>query len=128
MVATDLTPELVKAGESLLRELDAENGNVDSALWFYFPEDGNWKLLLSFRDLEREGPKAAYARIQKALSKLEEGKAPALADVGITKPNTPLIGLLKTAVKTGPGISGIRFTNNVINGQLIRDAHIYRLT
>jgi hypothetical protein len=128
MVATDLTPDLVQAGESLLKELDSENAKVNSALWYYFPDDGNWKLLLSFGDAGKEGPRAAYARIQKALSKLGEGKGPALADIGITKPDAPLLELLKTAIRTGSGVSGVRFTNNVINGQLIRDAHIYRLT
>ena len=50
-----------------------------------------------------------------------------LDDIAVSKPKNPLLKLLKIAIKTGPAISGIRFTNNVINGQLIKDAHIYRL-
>ncbi len=119
---------MMKGGENLLRELDAASVNVDSALWFYFPEEGIWKLLLSFPDVEKKGPKAAYARVQKALSKLGEGPAPPLDDVALAKPNSPLLRLLKVAIRTGPGISGIRFSNNVVDGQLIPDAYIYRLT
>jgi hypothetical protein len=130
MVVTDLKPEMVQAGENLLRELDAEQADVDSAFWYLFPDEGYWKLLVSFRDVEKEGPRVKYERIQKALSRIQQQGAPgpALADIGITKPQSPLVTLLKGAVRTGPGISGIRFSNNVINGQLIRDAHIYRLT
>ncbi len=128
MVAIAFTPELVEKGKNLLEELDASNVKVDSALWFYFSEQGFWKLMLSIPDVKKEGPKAGYEKIQKALSKLGAGQAPALDDVVVAKPDAPLLRLLKIAVRTGPGISGIRFTNNVINGQLIPDAYIYRLT
>lgn len=127
MVVDTLSPDLVKGGENLLRELDDANANVRAAVWFYFPEEGLWKLLLSFPNLEKEGPKAAYARVQRALTKLGEKQAPHLDDVAVAKPNAPLLQLLKTTIRTGPGISGIRFSNNVINGQLVPDAYIYRL-
>jgi hypothetical protein len=38
-----------------------------------------------------------------------------------------MITLLRVALRTGPGIGGIRFSSNVINGTLIEDAYIYRL-
>ena len=41
-------------------------------------------------------------------------------------PDAPVVALLRTAIRTGPGISGIRFKNNVIDGTLIEDAYIYR--
>jgi hypothetical protein len=128
MVANILTEELINGGKNLLQELDASGIKVNAALWFYFPEEGFWKLMLSFPNVEKEGPKAAYVRVQKALFKLKGTQAPALDDITIARPNAPLVQLLKIAIRTGPGISGIRFSNNVINGQLIPDAYIYRLT
>ena len=127
MVVDTLSPDLVKGGENLLRELDAANADVRAAVWLYFPEEGFWKLLLSFPNVEKQGPKATYARVQKALKKLGGKQAPHLDDVAVTRPNAPILQLLGTAIRTGPGISGIRFSNSVINGQLIPDAHIYRL-
>jgi hypothetical protein len=44
------------------------------------------------------------------------------------KDNDPLVLLLRKAIVTGPGISGIRFTSNSVNGTFIDDAYIYRLT
>jgi hypothetical protein len=37
----------------------------------------------------------------------------------------PLIQTIATMVNTGPGISGIRFSDNTINGIRISDAYIY---
>jgi len=127
MVANTLTEQLVNEGKYLIEELDASGINVDGALWFYFPEEGFWKLMLSFPDVEKIGPKLSYVKVQKALSKLKEKGNLSLDDVALAKPNAPLMHLLKIAVRTGSGISGIRFSNNVINGQLIADAYIYRL-
>jgi hypothetical protein len=39
-----------------------------------------------------------------------------------------MVASLRSAVRTRPGIDGIRVTNNVINGLVIEDAYIYRLT
>ena len=127
MVANTLTEQLINGGKNLIEELDASGIKVDGALWFYFPEEGFWKLMLSFPNIEKQGPKSSYAKVQKAISKLKEKDSLSLDDVALAKPNAPLMHLLKIAVHTGPGINGIRFSNNVINGQLIADAYIYRL-
>lgn len=128
MVASTLTDQLINGGKILIEELDASGIKAGSALWFYFPEEGFWKLMLSFPDIEKEGPKYFYTKVQRALSKLKEKDNLSLDDVALAKPNAPLMNLLKLAIRTGPGVSGIRFSNNVINGQLISDAYIYRLT
>jgi hypothetical protein len=127
MVANTLTDQLINEGKNLIEVLDASGIKVDGALWFYFPDEGFWKLMLSFPNIKKEGPKSSYVKVQKALSKLKEKASLALDDVALMKLNAPLMHLLKIAVRTGPGISGIRFSNNVINGQLIADAYIYRL-
>jgi len=51
-----------------------------------------------------------------------------LKDIAVIDSNDPLIKLLRVAIKTGGGISGIRFTKNVINGTPIEDAYIYRIS
>ena len=127
MVVSTLTEQLINGGKHLIEGLDASGIKVDGALWFYFPEEGFWKLMLSFPEIKKIGPKSSYAMVQKALSKLKEKDGLSLDDVALAKPNAPLMPLLKIAIGTGPGISGIRFSNNVINGQLIADAYIYRL-
>lgn len=49
--------------------------------------------------------------------------------IGLIPPEMPLVALLAVAIQTeSDAVASVRFTNNTINGQLIRDAHIYRLT
>jgi len=128
MVTTTLDDELIKSGKELLKQLDTANVFVDAALWFYFSDIENWKLILSLPDLIKQGPKVAYKEVQKALIALGENLALSLDDIAISKPDVPLLQLLKVAIRTGPDISHIRLSKNVINGQLIEDAYIYRLT
>ncbi|MFI0416568.1 MAG: hypothetical protein ACH255_20820 [Candidatus Thiodiazotropha sp.] len=127
-MVNSLTEELIKAGEALLKEADASNFKIDAALWFYFADQEAWKLLLHIKEVEKEGPKHIYNRLQKLLVKAKIKEDLPLSEIALSKPKAPLLNLLKIAVRTGPGISGIRFTGNVINGQLIPDAYIYRLT
>ncbi len=128
MVTQALTQELIDAGEKLLEALDASGLNVRAAFWFFSPEPGVWKLMLSIPRLVGQGPKKAYKRIQACLAKIPDA-APSLSldDVALVEAGSPVLKLLRSAIQTGSGISGIRFTNNVINGVVIHDAHIYRL-
>lgn len=128
MVAMILNEEQIDAGEELLKRLDSANVQVAAALWFYFPEFDDWKLLLSLPRLIKQGPQAAYREVQKCLSKPGQQFALSLDDVSIAKLNAPLIQLLKSAIKTGPGISRIRFSKNAVGRQWIEDSLIYRLT
>jgi hypothetical protein len=128
MVGTILSDKLIKGGEELLKQLDSADVVVNAALWFYFSEADNWKLLISLPTLIPKGPKTAYREVQKALSRVGGEWALSLKDVAIAKPDAPLLRLLRFGVRTGHGINHIRFSRNVINGQLIEDAYIYRLT
>ena len=51
-----------------------------------------------------------------------------LKDISVVDSSDQLISLLKVAVKTDKGISSIRFSRNMINGTLVEDTYIYRLT
>lgn len=126
MVRHTLTQNHEQGGRDLVDALDKMGLNLNAALWFLFSEEDAWKLILSWPKIESEGPKAAYMKIQKALSNMRGTKI-SLEDVVIEKASSSLLRTLKIAVRTGPGISGIRFSNNVINGQQIEDAYIYRL-
>jgi hypothetical protein len=128
MVATTLTKEMIDAGTALLRKLDREGVQPDAAFWFYFPDIQQWKLVLAEEKLGRVGPRETYKQIQEVLSRFRrELKALSLDNITLAKPDAPIVALLRVAIRTGPEISGIRFTNNVINGMVVEDAYIYRL-
>ncbi len=50
-----------------------------------------------------------------------------LKDIIVLSPKDDPIALVAKMIRTGPGLSGIRFTKNVINNKLIEDAYIYRI-
>jgi hypothetical protein len=128
MVNVMLTDSMIDAGESLIRKLDERGVSPDAAFWIYFPDIQQWKLMLTEVKLGEKGPKELYKKIQDTIfeNKNEIGEL-SLDDVALAKPDAPIVSLLRIAIRTGQGISGIRFTNNVINGTVIDDAYIYRL-
>jgi len=128
MVTKDIGKESIDSGKKLLEELDKANIKVDAAFWFFFSDVSDWKLVYSLPQEIKNGPKKAYAIIQKAYSKAGEN-LPGLDinDVLLMMKDNPLIDILKTIVRTGPKTSQIRLSQNMVNGFLIEDAIIYRL-
>lgn len=128
MVETQLTAEMIEAGEALIKRLDESKIKPDAVFWFYFSDIEAWRLVIAEYKLGEVGPQEAYRELQRVLrAHPEETKSLSLDNVAMARPHSPLVALLRIAIKTGPGISDIRFTNNVINGTVVEDAYIYRL-
>lgn len=129
VVTGTLTQEMIMAGANLLRALDKAKYIVRGAFWLFLPEENGWRLLLALPEVRVQGPKAIYKKLRSLISKLPEPE-PRIEtkDITVLEDNAPLILLLKTAICTSPGVSGIRFSRNTINGHFIEDAYIYRIT
>ncbi|MDP3938051.1 MAG: hypothetical protein Q8R92_07930 [Deltaproteobacteria bacterium] len=129
LVKNVLTEGMMKAGADLVRKLDEVEWPVFAAFWLYLPEVNTWKLVLASPRVALSGPRQAYESIQTALATLPDARSQlALSDIEVVDPRHYLVSLLRTAVSTGPTVNGIRFTRNVINGHLIHDAYIYRVS
>jgi len=122
LVETDL-----EAGKALLSVLDKSRFSVKAALWFYLSDSNEWRLIFALPSVDRIGPQAAYEKMQSQLQKLDPKYNLTLQNISIVSPKENLIMLLKKAIRTGPGPSGIRFTRNTINNVFIEDAYIYRM-
>jgi hypothetical protein len=129
LVKPDLTQRMIEAGRQLVELLDRQNVRAPGCLWFYFPESDRWRFVVASPEVRVHGPHAAYRKIEAIARKVPDAKEVfAPGDLTVVKDSDPLVVLLHKAISTGPGISGIRFTNNSINGTFIEDAYIYRLT
>ena len=125
MVTQSLTKRMTDDGAALLRQLDDVGLNITAAFWFYLESSDVWTLVLTSPDVEKQGPKSMYSRIQKALP---QGSSLSVRDVTVLPSDDPIAKLLRVAMKTGPkDVAGIRFSRNTINGHVIEDAYIYRL-
>ena len=106
-----LTNEMIERGAELTRQLDCAPIEVIASFWLYISESEKWRLIIASPQVTKNGPKKVYRKIQDVLAKIPE--------------ESPRISLM--AIKP-EGTSGVRFSRNVINGQLIEDAYIYRMT
>jgi hypothetical protein len=128
MVIASLTNELIASGEYLILQLDRGEFRPDAAFWLYNSEAGVWKLVIAGGRVSKYGSKDVYRAIQKVLkSQRPHLHGLELDDISISRSNSELVKLLRSAIRTGWKIAGIRFTSNVVNGTLIDDAYIYRL-
>ncbi|MGH2361825.1 MAG: hypothetical protein ACRDGM_14960 [bacterium] len=129
MVKPDLTTQMIDAGRQLLELLDRQKFRARACFWFYFAESDRWRFVIASPEVRVRGPHAAYRKVQALARKVPDAaEVFAPGDVTVVKDNDPLIVLLGKAISTGPGVSGVRFSNDSINGTFIDDAYIYRLT
>ena len=102
---------------------------VSASLWFYISEINAWRLIIGTPGVRANGPKEAYEKIQSVVASIPDTQAKiSLKDITVVDTDSdPLISLLRTLFQL-PGVNGIRFSDNVINGVLIEDAYLYRIT
>lgn len=127
VVKEQLTDAMVEAGAELTKKLDEIGLHVTSALWLFMPELNEWRLLFASPEVSASGPRDVYEKIRQAINQLgEKATAVPLSVIGVLDPNDDLVRLLKGGIQI-VGAKWIRFSKNVINGQFIDDALIYRV-
>jgi len=127
LVTERLTDSMMKAGAELVARLDKNNAEVKSAFWFFLSEEQVWKFIVASPQVDTLGPRKYYKKINEAnlLAKDTENVI-SLNDIGVSNTKNQIVQILKFAISTGDGISGIRFSRNTINGMFIEDTYIYR--
>lgn len=120
---------MITAGEHVVGALDKLNVLVKGAFWLLLPDQHVWRLVIASPEVRTLGPKAVYRKVTAALKRLPPDVQPiSTKDITVVEDNNQLVQLLKALIKTGPTISKIRMSRNVVNGQLIEDALLYRMT
>ena len=125
MAAAILVDSDVEMGRELLQILDEDQFPVTAAAWIFFPDVGEWRLVIrtprATRDLQQ-----ALLGIAISLDKRGDlRKRIDLARVKLVPPKDKMLAAMGSVVKVDE-TSNIRFSRNVINGVLIDDALIYR--
>jgi len=128
LVKEFLSDAMIRSGAEITGKLDEINWHVTASFWFYSPDENQWRLIFASPNVNKEGPRKAYQNILKALKKLPEGTLrPELRDIYVIDVSHHLIPLMRKMIKTEKNISGIRLSKNVIDGNYIDDAFIYRI-
>ena len=111
----------------LIEALDNDGFIIDSALWYYFVEADEWRLIIATPSVDKDGPLATYKKVNKVIKEKNIFIETPFRKLTVMSPNDPLIKFLKLLIKTGPTISKIRIQNKFINNIQIEDALIFRL-
>ncbi|MCW5965162.1 MAG: hypothetical protein KIT83_14085 [Bryobacterales bacterium] len=126
VVKEQLTNEMIEAGASLTMKLDELELPIAAAFWLFLPDLNEWRLMFASTAVSEAGPRSVYEMIRKALDQLGVEATLPLSLIGLLDADADLPRLLKAAMQTGPGVSRIRFSRNVVGGHFIDDALIYR--
>ncbi len=126
LVTESLSDSMMKAGAKLVERLDAQNAELKSAFWLYFSEEKSWKLVLASPLVDSLGPRVYYKKIVDINKASKDEETISLNDIGVSNTSNQIVQLIKFAVSTGTGISGLRFSRSTINGFFIEDSYIYR--
>ena len=127
MVETALLTSDIDTGKRVIGALDAESADLRSALWLYIPDSSEWRLVLSLPAVDREGLRAGYRLVQRALAKHRVDLLLRRIDVmGVAE---PLARRLRRYLRTpANGTSDITIQSESVDGYLIEGAHVYRST
>jgi len=118
---------MLEGGQRLLEHLDAAGVSVVAAFWLFHSGANEWRLALAIPQVETEGPREIYSRVRKALDQFPQfSRFLALKNITLLSPQEDVVKSLRAALRTGPGIHGIRFSRNRIQDAFIEDAYIYR--
>jgi hypothetical protein len=129
LVGDQLTEDMITAGEQIVLALDRLNVIVKGAFWLRLPDQHIWRFVIASPEVRTLGPKAVYRKVAAALKRIPSHIGTiGTNDITVLEDNNQLVHLLRALVTTGPGISRIRMTRNVVNGQVIEDALLYRMT
>lgn len=128
MDTTILVDKDIEDGRKLIEALDKSMSNLVGALWFYYSDSREWRLLLVSPLVDSAGPRNCYKVIQSVIEHMSRDFGISLSRISVLSPTDNLIRLLKVAIRTGKEISEIRFTSSTINGVFVEDALIYRLS
>jgi hypothetical protein len=126
MAQETLLDSHIESGKILLNELDGRDFHIVTAMWFFYPDISEWKLLLYSPEFEKKDPILLYTEISKIIDFLSENiQGITLETIKLILKNDSLLKLFKSIIHVG-GISTVRMTSNYFNGIYIDDALIYR--
>jgi len=123
MLKKILVKELVDEGQRLLEALARNRFNVKAALWHYFPEATEWRLVIVSPAVGR-GPLAAYTRVQSVLASTKPSYL-TLTDIALMSPQSPEFRELLGEVAMG-GQLGVGPATGPTSRVVFEDDYVYR--
>lgn len=113
----------------LVKVLEDEGDKPSVVVWYYFPDAGEWRLLLAGPSFDALLPKEearAYQRVAEALNKAQV-KSLTIGEIKLVKTDYPLLKAMRFLIGTAPdAIVRAHFKDNSINGIFIKEMLVLR--
>src|SRR5688500_10525391 len=119
MMCTCLTPEMIEAGEDLIRELDRRKFSAKTALWLYTEEHDRWHLVIATPHRRTMGALKSYKAVLKVMSKI--GSPIELMSISLVHTHIRMIKELGTPFPSRAAARGVRLSHAIIAGKVIDD-------
>ena len=115
------------AGAEILRIMDKARVKVNVASWIVFDEYGDWRLLLSSRQLDAAGPGKASGMVFDALvaADFPVEKTPTILILPMTDSTVRTLRRIFSKAKT---VEGMRLGGQQIGKRWVEDAYVYRIS
>jgi hypothetical protein len=121
-----LSEKAIADGRAFLQALDGAGVVSSAALWLWRANEKDWRYVLSSPLVQGRGTDMPV-KIAAVPATMPADFAVSRETLLLFPPDDPAIQTLHKAIQTGPGITAMRMTGNVINGVRIDDAYVYRL-
>jgi len=124
-----LVESLISDSIKLVKELDSQGDNPTNALWYFYADAEEWRLLLAGRTFDSLLPKneaLAYQKVAPAISKSGLDSL-TIADVKLLRTDDALLSATKFVLKTPPtGVVRAHFRDNTFNGVFVKEMLVLR--
>lgn len=124
-----LVEGLVADSITLVKNLDESGNSPEFAVWYYYEDADEWRLLLSGRFFDQYLPKQEAIAYQKISESISASDLPSLSIslVKIVDTKSPLPQALSFLVGTpDKGIIQANFTDTTLNGIFIKEMIVLR--
>lgn len=129
MVETALVEGLLEDSMSLVRALDASDTPPTLAVWYFYEDAGEWRLILAGDAFDRLLPKKealAYQTVSEAISAAGL-QSLSISLVKLIQSSDPLPRALRVLIGTPPdGIAQAHFSHTTLNGIFIKEMVVLR--
>lgn len=114
---------------SLLKSLDEKGDKLSSAVWYYFPDNGEWQLLLAGKSFDALLPNNQFRAYRKIADALNEAQLSSLniGEIKLVRSDYPLLKATRQLIATpADAIIRAHYKDTSINGTFIKEMLILR--
>jgi hypothetical protein len=114
---------------TLVKSLESQGDKPSSVVWYYFPDAGEWRLLIagpSFDALLPKEESRAYQKIEEALGKAQVTSI-TIGEIKLVRTDYQLLNAVRFMIGTAPdALVRAHFKDNSVNGLFIKEMLVLR--